>query len=173
MSKAGDVRGRAASVLGDTDNFINVEGVSGSTTAAQRAQRHQQQRSLITPFPTHPNPQADLCRSRRHQRSRTPRSRRLDRALPASGRARCDDHRRLGTEAAAAAIAEDVNILGPDEPTDRVECLLEASSSSCPSRSRTALLKTSNLVFCRAEPQDKQRLLKQLQRVGRGGGDDG
>ena len=25
------------------------------------------------------------------------------------------------------------------------------------------LLKTSNLVFCRAEPQDKQRLLKQLQ----------
>ena len=25
VSKAGDVRGRAASVLGDTDNFINVE----------------------------------------------------------------------------------------------------------------------------------------------------
>ena len=35
-----------------------------------------------------------------------------------------------------------------------------------PEEEQTRLLKTSNLVFCRAEPQDKQRLLKQLQGLG-------
>ena len=40
-----------------------------------------------------------------------------------------------------------------------------------PEEQQEKLLTSSNLVFCRAEPQDKQRLLKQqLCRVGQGGG---
>lgn len=35
---------------------------------------------------------------------------------------------------------------------------------SCQSR-QDELLLTKNLVFCRAEPQDKQRLIKQLQKL--------
>ena len=35
-----------------------------------------------------------------------------------------------------------------------------------PQEEQNNLLTTSNLVFCRAEPQDKQRLLKQLQSLG-------
>ena len=59
----------------------------------------------------------------------------------------------------AAAIARDVNILGPDEPTDG-RVFVGGEFFKLPESEQTALLKTSNLVFCRAEPQDKQRLLK-------------
>ncbi len=65
----------------------------------------------------------------------------------------------------AAAIARDVNILGPDEPTDG-RVFVGGEFFKLPESEQTALLKTSNLVFCRAEPQDKQRLLKQLQGLG-------
>jgi len=65
----------------------------------------------------------------------------------------------------AAAIARDVNILGPGESADR-RVFVGGEFFKLPDDEQTALLKTSNLVFCRAEPADKQRLLKQLQGLG-------
>ena len=64
----------------------------------------------------------------------------------------------------AAAIARDVNILGPADGDDRV--FVGGEFFELPDEEQTRLLTTSNLVFCRAEPQDKQRLLKQLQTLG-------
>ena len=64
----------------------------------------------------------------------------------------------------AAAIAKDVNIFDEKDGADgdgRV--FVGGQFFELPKAKQEELLKTSNLVFCRAEPQDKQRLLKQLQ----------
>ena len=63
----------------------------------------------------------------------------------------------------AAAIAKDVNIFDEKDGADgdgRV--FVGGQFFELPKAKQEELLKTS-LVFCRAEPQDKQRLLKQLQ----------
>ena len=65
----------------------------------------------------------------------------------------------------AAAIARDVNILAPEEAADG-RVFVGGQFFELPEEAQARLLKTSNLVFCRAEPQDKQRLLKQLQSLG-------
>jgi len=65
----------------------------------------------------------------------------------------------------AAAIARDVNILAPDEPADG-RVFVGSEFFNLPETEQNHLLKTANLVFCRAEPADKQRLLKQLQSLG-------
>ena len=65
----------------------------------------------------------------------------------------------------AAAIARDVNILSPDEAADG-RVFVGGQFFELPEEQQNSLLRTSNLVFCRAEPQDKQRLLKQLQSLG-------
>ena len=65
----------------------------------------------------------------------------------------------------AAAIARDVHIFGADESTaGRV--FVGGEFFELPQEEQDALLTSTNLVFCRAEPQDKQRLLKQLQGLG-------
>ena len=65
----------------------------------------------------------------------------------------------------AAAIARDVNILGPDDDVDG-RVFVGGEFFALPEEQQDKLLTSSNLVFCRAEPQDKQRLLKQLQGLG-------
>jgi len=63
--------------------------------------------------------------------------------------------------ATAKAIARDVNIL------DDEHLVFEGSSFfDLPEAKQDELLLSQNLVFCRAEPQDKQRLIKQLQSLG-------
>ena len=63
--------------------------------------------------------------------------------------------------ATARAIARDVNILEDEE------LVFEGSSFfDLDQETQDELLLTKNLVFCRAEPQDKQRLIKQLQGLG-------
>ena len=65
----------------------------------------------------------------------------------------------------ATAIARDVHIFGQDEaPKGRV--FVGGEFFDLPQSQQDKLLTSSNLVFCRAEPQDKQRLLKQLQVLG-------
>jgi len=65
----------------------------------------------------------------------------------------------------AAAIARDVHILGADEPAEG-RVFVGGEFFELPQDEQDRLLTSSNLVFCRAEPQDKQRLLKQLQTLG-------
>ncbi|KAL1524870.1 hypothetical protein AB1Y20_019750 [Prymnesium parvum] len=73
--------------------------------------------------------------------------------------------------ATAKAIAKDVNIFtaeGDTEDEDSNDNLVFEGSSffALPQDRQEKLLLNRNLVFCRAEPQDKQRLIKQLQRLG-------
>ena len=65
----------------------------------------------------------------------------------------------------AKAIARDVNILLQEEESER-RVFVGGEFFQLQEDEQTRLLSTSNLVFCRAEPQDKQRLLKQLQSIG-------
>ena len=58
-----------------------------------------------------------------------------------------------------------MNILGPDENADG-RVFVGGEFFKLPESEQDELLKNQNLVFCRAEPQDKQRLLKQLQGLG-------
>ena len=71
----------------------------------------------------------------------------------------------------ATAIARDVNIFPPhgsDEAGGGVEGKVFSGGDffELEEAEQARLLTSSNLVFCRAEPQDKQRLLKQLQSLG-------
>ena len=65
----------------------------------------------------------------------------------------------------ASAISKDVNIFESGEPLDG-RVFVGGEFFELPVERQTELLSTSNLVFCRAEPRDKQRLLKQLQDMG-------
>lgn len=69
----------------------------------------------------------------------------------------------------AAAIARDVGIF--DAASDSADFIKTRTFSGgeffeLSEAEQSSLLTTSNLVFCRAEPQDKQRLLKQLATLG-------
>jgi len=80
----------------------------------------------------------------------------------------------------ASAIAHEVNILGNEGEGEAATAeSLESEAAPGPRRvfsggeffelaprRQEALLRHCNLVFCRAEPSDKQRLLKQLQSLG-------
>jgi Ca2+-transporting ATPase len=66
----------------------------------------------------------------------------------------------------AAAIARDVQILALDDHAADGRVFVGGEFFELPQERQTDLLLHSNLVFCRAEPQDKQRLLKQLQSLG-------
>ena len=65
----------------------------------------------------------------------------------------------------AAAIAKDVNIFGD---SDNIEANTFSGGEffALPPERQEKLLRGANLVFCRAEPADKQRLLCQLQKLG-------
>jgi len=65
----------------------------------------------------------------------------------------------------AAAIARDVHIL-EDSESPEGKVFVGGEFFELPQAEQDSLLTTSNLVFCRAEPQDKQKLLKQLQTLG-------
>mmetsp|Transcript_15708 Transcript_15708/g.34386 ORF Transcript_15708/g.34386 Transcript_15708/m.34386 type:complete len:1192 (-) Transcript_15708:127-3702(-) len=64
----------------------------------------------------------------------------------------------------AVAIAKDVNIFDPNSEDD---CKLKAFEGreffQKPEQEQLHILKTGNIVFCRAEPADKQKLVKMLQ----------
>ena len=68
----------------------------------------------------------------------------------------------------AAAIARDVGIFEADAPPEATAARTFAGSEffELPTEEQDRLLLDSNLVFCRAEPADKQRLLAQLERLG-------
>jgi len=66
----------------------------------------------------------------------------------------------------ASAIAKDVNIFDAEEEDTASKTFVGGEFFEIPVVQQETLLRTSNLVFCRAEPQDKQRLLRQLQTLG-------
>ncbi|CAB9501485.1 Sarcoplasmic/endoplasmic reticulum calcium ATPase [Seminavis robusta] len=64
----------------------------------------------------------------------------------------------------AVAIARDVNIFPPDDAEGgNVKAFEGREFFHLPPKKQLELLKEDNLVFCRAEPADKQRLVKMLQ----------
>ena len=65
----------------------------------------------------------------------------------------------------ASAIARDVGVFAEGEPLDG-RVFVGGEFFALPEAAQNQLLTTSNMVFCRAEPADKQRLLKQLQGLG-------
>ncbi|CAM9871185.1 unnamed protein product, partial [Ectocarpus sp. 8 AP-2014] len=65
----------------------------------------------------------------------------------------------------AAAIARDVNIFGPDEDVSE-RAWVGAEFFRLPEEKQKGLLATGNMLFCRTEPKDKQRLVKMLQDMG-------
>ncbi|CAM9295786.1 unnamed protein product, partial [Phaeothamnion confervicola] len=65
----------------------------------------------------------------------------------------------------AVAIARDVNIFGRDEDVED-RAWIGAQFFRLPEARQRDLLSSGNLLFCRTEPQDKQRLVKALQELG-------
>ncbi|CAM9682994.1 unnamed protein product, partial [Laminaria digitata] len=65
----------------------------------------------------------------------------------------------------ATAIARDVNIFGPDEDVSE-RAWVGADFFGLPEEKQKQLLSTGNMLFCRTEPKDKQRLVKMLQDMG-------
>ena len=65
----------------------------------------------------------------------------------------------------ASANARDVGVFAEGEPLDG-RVFVGGEFFALPEAAQNQLLTTSNMVFCRAEPADKQRLLKQLQGLG-------
>eukprot|EP00638_Chattonella_subsalsa_P008993 CAMPEP_0117769178 /NCGR_PEP_ID=MMETSP0947-20121206/22864_1 /TAXON_ID=44440 /ORGANISM="Chattonella subsalsa, Strain CCMP2191" /LENGTH=1124 /DNA_ID=CAMNT_0005593597 /DNA_START=59 /DNA_END=3434 /DNA_ORIENTATION=- len=64
----------------------------------------------------------------------------------------------------AIAIARDCNIFGPDEDvSDRA--FIGADFFKLPVEEQQAKLRTGNLLFCRTEPADKQKLVKMLEKL--------
>lgn len=68
----------------------------------------------------------------------------------------------------AVAIARDVNIFPPPEEAgnDVVKAYEGREFFEKPEAEQLELIKTGNMVFCRAEPADKQKLVKMLQSQG-------
>jgi Ca2+-transporting ATPase len=66
----------------------------------------------------------------------------------------------------AIAIAKDVNIFDPDAPNSSLKAYEGREFFLKPEHEQLEILKKDNVVFCRAEPADKQRLVKMLQTLG-------
>lgn len=63
----------------------------------------------------------------------------------------------------AVAIARDVNIFPPKQDGEMIKAFEGREFFSKSDEEQLELLKTGNIVFCRAEPADKQKLIKMLQ----------
>ncbi len=61
----------------------------------------------------------------------------------------------------AIAIAKDVNIFANDDGP--IKAFEGREFFEKPAQVQEELLRTGNIVFCRAEPSDKQKLIKMLQ----------
>ena len=66
----------------------------------------------------------------------------------------------------AVAIARDVNILPPKVDDEVIKAYEGREFFLKPEEEQLELLKKDNIVFCRAEPADKQKLVKMLQVLG-------
>lgn len=66
----------------------------------------------------------------------------------------------------AIAIARDVNIFPQKESKEMLKAYEGREFFNKPEFEQKNLLKTGNIVFCRAEPADKQKLIKMLQSLG-------
>jgi Ca2+-transporting ATPase len=65
----------------------------------------------------------------------------------------------------AVAIARDVNILTSEEAESGSNAFTGQEFFSLPAHVQLELLHTGNMVFCRTEPQDKQRLISMLKKL--------
>lgn len=65
----------------------------------------------------------------------------------------------------AQAVAKDVGIFAPGDPLE-AWTFTGKSFFNLPEGQQAALLRSGNLVFCRAEPADKQRLVRMLNKLG-------
>eukprot|EP00980_Cylindrotheca_fusiformis_P025390 scaffold13560_cov161-Cylindrotheca_fusiformis.AAC.10 len=63
----------------------------------------------------------------------------------------------------AIAIAKDVQIFDKDTPNDALKAFEGREFFLKPEKEQLEILKEDNIVFCRAEPADKQKLVKMLQ----------
>ena len=66
----------------------------------------------------------------------------------------------------AIAIAKDVNIFDKDKPVDSLKAFEGREFFLKSEEEQLEILKNDNIVFCRAEPADKQKLVKMLQSLG-------
>jgi Ca2+-transporting ATPase len=69
-------------------------------------------------------------------------------------------------KATAIAIARDVNILPPEGSERPLKAYEGREFFNLPEHEQLSLLREDNIVFCRAEPADKQKLVKMLQKLG-------
>ena len=63
----------------------------------------------------------------------------------------------------AVAIARDVNIFPPEKEGKAIKAFEGREFFQLPEKEQLDLLREDNIVFCRAEPADKQKLVKMLQ----------
>lgn len=63
----------------------------------------------------------------------------------------------------AVAIAREVNIFPPEDSGAEIKAFEGREFFHLPTKQQLDLLKEDNIVFCRAEPADKQKLVKMLQ----------
>jgi P-type Ca2+ transporter type 2C len=61
------------------------------------------------------------------------------------------------------AQARDVNIFPPESSGREVKAFEGREFFQLPPKTQLEILKEDNIVFCRAEPADKQKLVKMLQ----------
>ena len=66
----------------------------------------------------------------------------------------------------AVAIARDVNILPPQSSGEVIKAYEGREFFQKPESEQLSLISSGNMVFCRAEPSDKQSLIKMLQAQG-------
>ena len=66
----------------------------------------------------------------------------------------------------AVAIARDVNILPPQSTGEAIKAYEGREFFEKPENEQLSLISSGNMVFCRAEPSDKQKLIKMLQSLG-------
>ena len=64
------------------------------------------------------------------------------------------------------AIAKDVNIFDSEASNDSLKAFEGREFFLKPEEEQLEILKEDNIVFCRAEPADKQRLVMMLQSLG-------
>jgi Ca2+-transporting ATPase len=66
----------------------------------------------------------------------------------------------------AVSIARDVNIFPEEREGEHIKAFEGREFFKKPEKEQLDILKTDNIVFCRAEPADKQKLVKMLQALG-------